>query len=282
MAEDPGGRFERAGGYPDTPAEATPPAPALPEWVERLPEQYRENPAGYFDHVAEIERRAQEADTWREYGTQAREYIEWQRGQLERQPRGTAPATPRDPEPPPAVRWTPPPNPLENADWDDPATLPRLMQTMWDAFARQAEENFQRHQLTAEQMEARTQAMQGILGNWDRINRLETEAFYRHHNWTPPVSRQQVVEYMREHGGDADTAFQALTEQARIEEARRQGMEEGRREAERERANLAVTTEVSRGTPPRRPPVETNPERGYGNRGDRFRNFIAERTGQVI
>lgn len=284
MAEDPGGRFERFSGGPDpSPAPTETPAPAA-EWLERLPEQYRENPLSYFDYVAEQERLAKEADQWKQFGTQAQTWIDWARPYVDdmgqRRSRGPEIPSAQDPHAT-RDRWQAPPAPFENADWDDPATLPRVLQQMWETLVRQHEDSFNRHAMTREEIQQHVQGMQQLLGNYDRVNRVEQEAFYAHTGYQPVVTRDRVVEYMQAHPGvDAGDAYKALTEADRITAARQAGIEEGRREAERAAASQQTTSETTRGTPPRRPAVQPNAHRGYGTRPQALWDHVAERTGR--
>jgi hypothetical protein len=301
MAE---GRFERFSGAPDptprTPVDHSPPPaasgdiPPAPAWVGRLPDQYRENPDAYFDHVAELERQAQEAETWRQYGTQAQTYITWAQDQLAR--RGQEPLPGQIPQPRESQetrpRWRQSRNPLDGADWDNPETPQTVLRQFYEEWQADRDELRSRHDLTDHTIEERTRAVQTrldeqqqgwqqLLGYWDRVNRLELEGLYEHAGYKPAVTRDALVAYMREHPGiEIDQARAMLTEQARIDAARQAGIEEGRREAQREAASRTTTTELTRGTPPRRPPAEVNPHRGYGTRPQALYDRVSTRLGR--
>jgi len=287
------GRFDRFEGGPDptvrVPVEhtATGPSsgdiPIAPDWVTRIPEQYRANPEQYFSHVEEVERRAQEADQWREYGTRADTWIQWAQGQIgdsrSAPTRGQIP-TGQEPQEP-RSRWSEPANPLEGLDWDNPDTPQQALQRMWDTWRAEATEYRNRHDLTTMEMDQRTQAFQSLLGYYDRINRLEYEGLYEHTNYKPPVTRDQIAEYLQSHPGvDPSQARSILTEDARMAAARQAGIEEGRRETERQLQSSRTTTETTRGTPPRRPPAEVNPHRGYGTRPRELYDRVSTRLGR--
>jgi hypothetical protein len=235
-----------------------------------LPEEYRENPDGYFQQVDDWKRQAEEGQQYRTYGNEARSYIDWATGEIERLRRGQPASHGQPPPESQRSRWTPPPNPFEGIDWDDPAALPTKLTESWKTLVEQLQQSFDRHDLTAQQIEQRSQDFQNMFGYYDRINRLETTGLYDHVKYKPMVTRERVVEYMHQHPGSSEQdAWLILTEEARIEAARQaalqEGIEQGKREASREAGNRQSTTEVSRGTPPRRPEAPQNPHRGYGN-----------------
>jgi hypothetical protein len=277
MAEERFARFE--GGPDPTPTDPAGAIPTAPDWVQQIPEQYRENPSSYFEHVGELEKRAQEAEQWREYGTRADAWIQWaqpQLGERQAQPQGQIPT--REPQ---RSGYTPPPNPLQNVDWDDPQALPTVLSQMWQTMQERDREHYNRYELTAQEIEQRSTAFRDLLGYYDRINRLDRDGLYSHVQYQPPVNRERIAEYMQQHPGiQPEQAYQALTEESRIEAARRAGIEEGQRMATREDNNSRTTTETTRGTPPRRAPVQQNPHRGYGTRPQALYDAIATRTGR--
>ncbi len=252
-----------------------------PDWVQELPEAYRDpvKIKEALERLPTVEKEAaqfkgfydneyspwlkEHGSAYQEYARDADEYKRWKSGHQGKPAVSDDSLTVRhasadlDFNDPDAVEKT------YHALHEEIGTLKTDVSTLKTAY--EAERN-NVYQLIALQEQA-----YGLLNS----------ELYSHLDWKPTTDIRQVATYARDHGlADLTEAAQQLYRGTREKSIEQQAYERGKREGEQAARNASITTEMGTGTPLpeiRRPRPE-GMTTGYGNHNlDAMQQAIAER-----
>ena len=250
-----------------------------PDWASYLPEEYRENPQGYFDAQRA---REQELEQLRTYSREADAWI--QRYEPVVRDPGRRQATPqRQDVGQISQRQTspPPPNPLEGLDYEDPRSLELGLQRIYDHVNERDQQRQAREEMLAQQIDQRSNDFYNLMTFQQRIAALRNQDLYRHTGYQPTWQEQELVQYMQDHQlQDPDVAYQQMTASSREQSAEQRGYDRARQELTRQQVQGRTTTEQTRGTVPPARHAPVNPYRGYGTNREALQSHVERTTGR--
>lgn len=249
------------------------PKPDTPNWLERIPEQYRSNPAQFFDEHEQLQQKygvAKQHQDWYEgqYQPWAKEHIALPKSDYTQYQEWSAS---RNAKPAPQTPQQEPQ--ASDIDWSDPEAPEKAYKTMMASHLEL------KNSLTGlgQAFESGRDNVLELVRLTEQARQLEREEdlgfFQKKFEYTPRTNIRDVAKYAGEHQiSDLRQAWKELYETANLEDIKKQTREEAyakaKADALNEFTNRHTTTEASTGLPSRiRAPRDQSVPRGYGAKG---------------